>query len=74
MEIAGIMAIILANGGGKPPVWQDFVVLLINSTISFIENNVSNVVAVLMAGLTPKTKSVERPEMVGTGSYNSCPR
>ncbi|KVH98064.1 Cation-transporting P-type ATPase [Cynara cardunculus var. scolymus] len=25
MEVAAIMAIVLANGGGKPPDWQDFV-------------------------------------------------
>ncbi|AQK55786.1 ATPase 8 plasma membrane-type [Zea mays] len=41
MEAAAIMAIVLANGGGKPPDWQDFVgivvLLFINSTISFIE-------------------------------------
>ncbi|KAK8641734.1 hypothetical protein V6N13_011112 [Hibiscus sabdariffa] len=61
MEIAAIMAIALANGGGKPPDWQDFVgitaLLLINSTISFIEeNNAGNAAAALMAGLAPKTK------------------
>ncbi|XP_022723398.1 plasma membrane ATPase-like isoform X1 [Durio zibethinus] len=61
MEIAAIMAICLANGGGKPPDWQDFVgivsLLLINSTISFIEeNNAGNAAAALMAGLAPKTK------------------
>ncbi|KAL8497723.1 hypothetical protein ACS0TY_021159 [Phlomoides rotata] len=61
MEIAAIMAIILANGGGKPPDWQDFlgitVLLIINSTISFIEeNNAGNAAAALMAGLAPKTK------------------
>ncbi|MBA0707627.1 hypothetical protein Golax_019657 [Gossypium laxum] len=43
MEAAAIMAIALANGGGKPPDWQDFVgiitLLVINSTISFIEEN-----------------------------------
>lgn len=43
MEIAALMAIVLANGGGKPPDWQDFVgiviLLIINSTISFIEEN-----------------------------------
>jgi hypothetical protein len=41
MEMAAIMAIALANGGGKPPDWEDFVgiivLLVINSTISFIE-------------------------------------
>ncbi|TYK31370.1 plasma membrane ATPase 4 [Cucumis melo var. makuwa] len=61
MEIAAIMAIVLANGGGRPPDWQDFVgviaLLFINSTISFIEeNNAGNAAAALMAGLAPKTK------------------
>ncbi|XP_041998358.1 plasma membrane ATPase 4-like isoform X2 [Salvia splendens] len=61
MEIAAIMAIALANGDGKPPDWQDFVgimsLLIINSTISFIEeNNAGNAAAALMAGLAPKTK------------------
>jgi H+-transporting ATPase len=61
MEIAAIMAIGLANGDNKPPDWQDFlgivVLLVINSTISFIEeNNAGNAAAALMAGLAPKTK------------------
>ncbi|KAM1365201.1 hypothetical protein ACFX13_044236 [Malus domestica] len=61
MEAAALMAIALANGGGKPPDWQDFVgivvLLVINSTISFIEeNNAGNAAAALMAGLAPKTK------------------
>ncbi|KAL7114272.1 hypothetical protein ACP275_04G110300 [Erythranthe tilingii] len=61
MEMAAIMAIALANGQGKPPDWQDFVgiiaLLIINSTISFIEeNNAGNAAAALMAGLAPKTK------------------
>ncbi|XP_074274028.1 ATPase 8, plasma membrane-type-like [Silene latifolia] len=61
MEVAAIMAIALANGGGRPPDWQDFVgivvLLLINSTISFIEeNNAGNAAAALMANLAPKTK------------------
>ncbi|KAJ1385908.1 P-type ATPase [Sesbania bispinosa] len=55
MEAAAVMAIALANGGGKPPDWQDFVgivvLLIINSTISFIEeNNAGNAAAALMAG------------------------
>lgn len=63
MEAAALMAIILANGEGKPPDWQDFVgivvLLLINSTISFIEeNNAGNAAAALMAGLAPKTKVI----------------
>ena len=61
MEMAAIMAIALANGDGKPPDWQDFVgivcLLVINSTISFIEeNNAGNAAAALMANLAPKCK------------------
>ncbi|XP_027922472.1 ATPase 9, plasma membrane-type-like isoform X1 [Vigna unguiculata] len=61
MEAAAIMAIGLANGGGEPPDWEDFVgivvLLVINSTISFIEeNNAGNAAAALMAGLAPKAK------------------
>ncbi|MQL88151.1 hypothetical protein Taro_020700, partial [Colocasia esculenta] len=61
MEMAALMAIVLANGDGKPPDWQDFVgivvLLVINSTISFIEeNNAGNAAAALMANLAPKTK------------------
>lgn len=67
MEAAAIMAIALANGEGKPPDWQDFVgifaLLVINSTISFIEeNNAGNAAAALMAGLAPKTKVTTNDE------------
>ena len=49
---------------GKPPDWQDFVgiitLLLINSTISFIEeNNAGNAAAALMARLAPKAKVLD---------------
>jgi H+-transporting ATPase len=61
MEAAAIMAIALSNGGGRPPDWQNFlgiiVLLIINSTISFIEeNNAGQAAASLMARLAPKTK------------------
>ncbi|XP_027188362.1 plasma membrane ATPase 4-like [Cicer arietinum] len=61
MEAAAVMAIALANGDRQPPDWEDFVgiicLLVINSTISFIEeNNAGNAAAALMAGLAPKTK------------------
>ncbi|KAH9670577.1 ATPase 11 plasma membrane-type-related [Citrus sinensis] len=61
MEAAAIMAIVLANGGGKPPEWQDFIgittLLLINSTVCFIqENNAGAASAALMARLAPKAK------------------
>ncbi|XP_021730556.1 plasma membrane ATPase 4-like [Chenopodium quinoa] len=65
MEAAALMAIVLANGDNKPLDWHDFVgimvLLVINSTISFIEeNNAGNAAAVLMANLTPKTKVLQR--------------
>ncbi|CAI9765150.1 unnamed protein product [Fraxinus pennsylvanica] len=61
MEAAAIMAIALAHGGHKPSDFPDFVgiiiLLLINSTISFIEeNNAGNAAAALMARLAPKAK------------------
>lgn len=67
MEAAALMAIALANGDGRPPDWQDFVgiivLLFINSTISFIEeNNAGNAAAALMAGLAPKTKVKENSQ------------
>lgn len=46
---------------GQGPDWQDFVgiicLLIINSTISFVEeNNAGNAASALMARLAPKTK------------------
>lgn len=46
---------------GEGPDWQDFIgiicLLVINSTISFIEeNNAGNAAAALMARLAPKTR------------------
>ncbi|KAL2929922.1 ATPase 8 plasma membrane-type [Bienertia sinuspersici] len=70
MESAAVMAIVLAHGGGRPADWQDFVgivvLLLINSTISFIEeNNAGNAAASLMANLAPKTKAI----IIATGVH-----
>ncbi|KAG6493674.1 hypothetical protein ZIOFF_048667 [Zingiber officinale] len=61
MEAAAVMAIAMANGGGQGPDWQDFVgiicLLILNSTISFIEeNNAGDAAAALMARLAPKCK------------------
>jgi magnesium-transporting ATPase (P-type) len=89
MEMAAIMAIALANGDGKPPDWQDFigiiVLLVINSTISFIEeNNAGNAAAALMANLAPKTKvsfehcrrvaNIFHSRVLQWSSYNSLRR
>ncbi|KAJ6870056.1 hypothetical protein NC652_035841 [Populus alba x Populus x berolinensis] len=66
MEAAAIMA----NGGGMPTDWKDFVgivvLLVIKSTISFIEeNNAGNAAAALMAGLAPKTMvSIPEQDMI----------
>ncbi|KAJ0105271.1 hypothetical protein Patl1_18425 [Pistacia atlantica] len=61
MEAAAIMAIALAHGGHKGTDYHDFLgitaLLIINSTISFIEeNNAGNAAAALMARLAPKAK------------------
>eukprot|EP00250_Pteridium_aquilinum_P000171 c10195_g1_i1 orf=1-657(-) len=69
MEAAAIMAIALANGDNRPPDWQDFVgiitLLVINSTISFIEeNNAGNAAAALMARLAPKAKVLRNSQWI----------
>lgn len=61
MEAAAIMAIAMAHGGNKGWDYPDFLgiiaLLVINSTISFIEeNNAGNAAAALMARLAPKAK------------------
>ncbi|OVA11894.1 Cation-transporting P-type ATPase [Macleaya cordata] len=61
MEAAAIMAIALTQPGKKAPDYHDFfgimVLLIVNSTISFIEeNNAGNAAAALMARLAPKAK------------------
>ncbi|XP_028115992.1 plasma membrane ATPase 1-like [Camellia sinensis] len=61
MEAAALMAIALAHGGHKGTDYHDFfgilILLIINSTISFIEeNNAGNAAVALMARLAPKAK------------------
>ncbi|KAG8375333.1 hypothetical protein BUALT_Bualt10G0089300 [Buddleja alternifolia] len=58
MEAAALMAIVLANGDGRPPDWQDFVgivaLLFINSTISFIEeNNAGDIISIKLGDIIP---------------------
>ncbi|KAF8633141.1 hypothetical protein AX17_004642 [Amanita inopinata Kibby_2008] len=61
MEAAALVAIVLSNGLGRPPDWQDFVgivcLLFINSTIGFYEeHNAGNAVKALMDSLAPKAR------------------
>ncbi|KAF5205864.1 ATPase 7, plasma membrane-type [Thalictrum thalictroides] len=58
MEVAAVMVI-----GRKPPGWHGFVGIIIlpiiNSTISFIEeNNIGNVAAGLITCIVPKAKVI----------------
>ncbi|KAI0696067.1 plasma-membrane proton-e [Cytidiella melzeri] len=61
MEAAALVAIVLSNGEGMPPDWEDFIgivlLLLINSAIGFYEErNAGNAVKALMDSLAPKAK------------------
>jgi H+-transporting ATPase len=61
MEGAALVAIVLSNGQGRPPDWEDFVgivlLLLVNSAIGFYEErNAGNAVKALMDSLAPKAK------------------
>ncbi|KAG0693733.1 hypothetical protein DFH29DRAFT_816042 [Suillus ampliporus] len=61
MEGAALVAIVLSNGSGQPPDWEDFIgivlLLFINSTIGFYEErNAGNAVKALMDSLAPKAK------------------
>ncbi|XP_002872620.2 putative ATPase, plasma membrane-like isoform X2 [Arabidopsis lyrata subsp. lyrata] len=58
---AAIMAIVLANADGRLPGWQVFVgivcLLVFNTILCYLEeDNAGSAVAVVMAGLSPKTK------------------
>ncbi|EFJ34065.1 hypothetical protein SELMODRAFT_83063, partial [Selaginella moellendorffii] len=62
MEAAAIIAIVMLNDG-NPPDYPDFIgiiiLLLVNSTISFFEeNNAGNAAAALMARLAPQCKAL----------------
>ena len=61
MEMAAVVAIILSNGQGSPPDWEDFIgiviLLFVNSAIGFYEErNAGNAVKALMDALAPKAK------------------
>lgn len=61
MEAAALVAIVLSNGQGAPPDWEDFcgiiALLFANSAIGFYEErNAGNAVKALMESLAPKAK------------------
>ncbi|KDR79785.1 hypothetical protein GALMADRAFT_277203 [Galerina marginata CBS 339.88] len=61
MEAAAVVAIILSNGQGSPPDWEDFcgiiLLLFLNSAIGFYEeHNAGNAVKALMEALAPRAK------------------
>jgi H+-transporting ATPase len=61
MEAAALVAIVLSNGDGPLPDWEDFVgiicLLFVNSAIGFYEeHNAGNAVKALMDSLAPKAK------------------
>ena len=61
MEAAALVAIVLSNGQGQPPDWEDFCgiifLLFVNSAIGFYEErNAGNAVKALMDALAPKAK------------------
>ncbi|KAH9478206.1 ATPase 6, plasma membrane-type [Psilocybe cubensis] len=61
MEAAALVAIVLSNGQGSPPDWEDFCgiifLLFVNSAIGFYEErNAGNAVRALMDALAPKAK------------------
>ena len=61
MEAAALVAIVVSNGEGMPPDWEDFIgivcLLFVNSLIGFYEErNAGNAVKALMDSLAPKAK------------------
>ncbi|OAO97880.1 hypothetical protein AXX17_AT4G13200 [Arabidopsis thaliana] len=61
IQAAAIMAMLFANGDGRPPSWQLFLgivcLLIVNTIICYLkEDDAENVVAMARAGLSPKTK------------------
>lgn len=61
MEIAALVAIIVSNGGGLPPDWQDFVgiviLLILNASLGYWEESqAGNAVAELLKALAPEAR------------------
>ncbi|PPQ70859.1 hypothetical protein CVT26_014082 [Gymnopilus dilepis] len=78
MEAAAVVAIILSNGQGSPPDWEDFcgiiLLLFVNSTIGFYEErNAGNAVKALMDALAPRAKVKRDGEWKEIESSNLVP-
>jgi H+-transporting ATPase len=78
MEAAALVAIVLSNGQGSPPDWEDFCgiifLLLVNSSIGFYEeHNAGNAVKALMDSLAPKAKVKRNGKWVEMEAFNLAP-
>ena len=78
MEAAALVAIVLSNGQGSAPDWEDFCgiifLLFVNSTIGFYEeHNAGNAVKALMESLAPRAKVKRDGKWVEIEAYNLVP-
>ena len=78
MEAAALVAIVLSNGQGEAPDWEDFCgiifLLLVNSTIGFYEeHNAGNAVKALMDSLAPRAKIKRDGKWTETEAFNLVP-
>lgn len=78
MEAAAIVAIVLSNGQGSPPDWEDFcgiiILLFVNASIGFYEeHNAGNAVKALMDSLAPKAKVKRDSKWIEIEAFHLVP-
>ena len=78
MEAAALVAIVLSNGQGSAPDWEDFCgiifLLFVNSSIGFYEeHNAGNAVKALMDSLAPKAKVKRDGKWIEIEAFNLVP-